>query len=443
MLVVVLAAMLIRALDAVTGHAPGLPNAWGLAACYGLLAVLTGACARPPRRARLRPALRVLGSVALVSFCVRGSWTFHCACALTLWWLSAAAFVAIWRRASIHVVSLCPSLLPARRPVAFIGNSDAACRMFHRIAADPFSRLNVLGFFDDRADRDGPLSNLLPRLGDIDSLVSFIHENELHDVYMALPWTAGPRISVLLDRMRFLPLTVRLLPDQAPPALRTRDAHQFGGVVMPTLMLPPFSAVGATIKRAIDIFGSVVLLLLLLPLFIAVAVAIKIDSAGPVFFSQARSGQYGRSFNIFKFRSLHVATADRAAETLVERGDTRVTRVGRTLRKYSVDELPQIVNVLLGDMSLVGPRPHATRAKADGRIYAEIIPEYMMRYRVKPGMTGWAQVNGWRGNTDTEEKLRKRVEFDFTYISQWSPVRDFEILLRTIPSVLMPTPDNL
>ena len=161
-----------------------------------------------------------------------------------------------------------------------------------------------------------------------------------------------------------------------------------------------------------------------------------------MFFRQSRSGQYGRAFQIYKFRSLHVAQADGAAETLVTRGDNRVTRVGRYLRKYSIDELPQILNVVFGDMSLVGPRPHAPRAKADGRIYAEVMPDYMLRYRVKPGMTGWAQVNGWRGNTDTEEKLRKRVEFDFAYIRGWSITRDFIILLKTIPSVISPPPEN-
>jgi lipopolysaccharide/colanic/teichoic acid biosynthesis glycosyltransferase len=116
--------------------------------------------------------------------------------------------------------------------------------------------------------------------------------------------------------------------------------------------------------------------------------------------------------------------------------------VGRILRKYSNDELPQILNVVVGDMSLVGPRPHAPRAKADGRIYAEVIPDYMLRYRVKPGMTGWAQVNGWRGNTDTEEKLRRRVELDFNYIRRWSFMLDLQILMRTVPSVVAPPPDN-
>ena len=147
-------------------------------------------------------------------------------------------------------------------------------------------------------------------------------------------------------------------------------------------------------------------------------------------FRQPRRGQFGRLFSIYKFRSLHTAKADANADTLVTKGDSRVTRVGRFIRKYSIDELPQIINVLKGDMSLVGPRPHAIMAKADGKLYGDVVPNYSLRYRVKPGMTGWAQVNGWRGETDTEEKLRKRVEFDFYYISHWSWRLDLKILLR-------------
>jgi polysaccharide biosynthesis protein PslA len=212
---------------------------------------------------------------------------------------------------------------------------------------------------------------------------------------------------------------------------------------MPTLMVPPFSLAGAFAKRTLDLIVALGLLIPLTPLFLLTALAIRLDSPGPVFFLQKRTGQFGRSFDIYKFRSLHVANADRGAESLVSKGDARVTRVGKYLRKYSIDELPQLINVLVGDMSLVGPRPHAPRAKADRRIYAEVMPDYMLRYRVKPGMTGWAQVNGWRGNTDTEEKLRKRVEFDFEYIKTWSFRRDLKILAMTVPSALFPPQDNV
>ncbi len=363
--------------------------------------------------------------------------------ALALWFVVAASGIAAVQIANGRLKENVLAALPVPRTVAFLGNSEMAAKMLTQLRSTRHSQLRVIGFFDDRYNRPGPLTSVLPCLGPIDSLVSFIQDSELSEVYMALPWSAGPRISELIDRLRFLPLTVRLIPDHVPPVLPGQGEGQLHGVVMPTLMIPPFSSSGAFLKRAVDVCAAILLMVPLVPLFIVVAVCIRLDSRGPVFFRQVRSGQFGRPFRIFKFRSLHVAQADTAAETLVTAGDRRVTRVGQILRKYSIDELPQVFNVLIGQMSLVGPRPHAPRAKADGRIYAEVIPEYMLRYRVKPGMTGWAQVNGWRGNTDTEEQLRKRVEYDFQYIGKWSFRRDIEIMVRTIPAMLLPPAQNV
>jgi len=419
-----------------------LPQPAALAAAYMLLIVASGAAAQPPRRKRQGEALRVLLTVFAIGLLV-GRDILHTLPGLGLWFVLAASGIVLWRRLAMRIAQRLPVLAPPTRPMAFIGSSEAAARLLLQIEANPHARLRPVGFFDDRVGRIGPLHDKLPYLGTIDQLVSYIHDHELHDVFVALPWSAGERISALIERLRFLPLTVRLIPDQAPPALRQRNLHQMEGVVMPTLMLPPSSPGNAVAKRALDLLGCILLLIPVTLLFLLVAIAIRLDSRGNVFFLQPRFGQYGRSFNIFKFRTLHVTFADTAAETLVRRGDTRVTRIGRYLRKYSIDELPQIINVLLGEMSLVGPRPHAPRSKADGRIYAEVLPDYMLRYRVKPGMTGLAQVNGWRGNTDTEEKLRKRVEFDFDYIRNSSVLRDLVIIARTIPSVLLPPLDNV
>jgi polysaccharide biosynthesis protein PslA len=419
----------------------GMANPIAMAAAYLGVTLLAGTLVDLPDKREQGAAIRALGVLFVVGTTLLAP-SLAAVVASLLWFVVALGGVMIIRNVAVRVAERSLTLSPRPRPVAFIGNSEAAARMLRQIEADPHHRATPVGFFDDRISRPGPLNGKLPCLGHIDELASYLTDHELHDVYMALPWSAGERISELIHRLRFLPLTVRLLPDQTPPALRPYEAEQLGGVVLPTLMLPPFSAVGAILKRGCDLAICALLAIPLGFLFAVVAIVIKIDSRGPVFFRQARSGQYGRSFDIYKFRSLHVAQTDSAAETLVSRGDKRVTRVGWYLRKYSIDELPQILNVVLGQMSLVGPRPHAPRAKADGRIYAEVMPDYMLRYRVKPGMTGWAQVNGWRGNTDTEEKLRKRVEFDFAYIRSWSMRRDFEILLRTIPSVLAPPPGN-
>ena len=332
-------------------------------------------------------------------------------------------------------------LRPARS-IAFIGNSLAAARMVAQLEAEDGDAIDLIGFFDDRNSRTGPLSGRIPRLGGVEDVVDYLQEHALSEVFVALPWSASERMAQLLDRLRFLPLTVRLIPDHVPPSILGPKDRRIDDVVMPTLMVPPFSGSGGFLKRLIDLSVSCVLIYQLDQKLKKIGIIIRLNSSGPVFFRQARSGQFGRSFMIFKFRTLHAQKADAAAETLVTRGDSRVTGVGRFLRKYSVDELPQIINVLLGDMSLVGPRPHAPRAKANGRIYAEVLPDYALRYRVKPGMTGWAQVNGWRGNTDTEDQLRRRVEFDFDYIGQWSVWRDLTILVRTVPSMLMPPANN-
>lgn len=419
-----------------------LPDKAAVALVYAILLVLGNALVKPPHLRRRAAAIRALLFTFFLSLLLRGN-ILQSLPGMTLWFLLSGAAVSIWRWQAMKFVEAIPGFTWPTRPAAFIGNSEAAERMLEQITANPQRRISIIGFFDDRHDRGGPLDGKVPYLGTIDELVSYIHDHELQDVYMALPWSAGERISALIDRMRFLPLTVHLIPDQQPPALRLRQSNAIEGVVMPTLMLPPFSWLGGLLKRGVDIVGALLLLIPLTPLFLLVAAAIKLDDPGPVFFFQRRIGQFGRSFNIFKFRTLTVAQGDAGAETLVSKGDKRVTRVGRFLRKYSIDELPQIINVLLGDMSLIGPRPHAPRAKADQRIYAEVMPDYMLRYRVKPGMTGWAQVNGWRGNTDTEEKLRKRVEFDFDYITHWSLLKDFKILAMTVPSALFPPKDNV
>lgn len=367
----------------------------------------------------------------------------HASPIIGYWFAGASLVVVLCRRAEQAIMQHFGGVSRMRRRAAFIGNNHVASEILQTIRASSHQDIEPIGFFDDRTSRRGPLDDMLPHLGNINDLVAFVHENELDEVYVALPWSANERITYLINQLRFLPLTVRLLPDHLPPALSKGAPVQIGSVVASTLMLPPTTLTGRIMKRCFDVVISSLLLIVLIPIFTITALLIKIDSRGPVFFIQPRSGQYGRIFNILKFRSMYTARLDTAAETLVSHGDIRVTRVGRVIRKYSIDEIPQILNVFLGDMSLVGPRPHAQRAKAAGRVYTEILDDYMHRYRVKPGITGWAQVNGWRGNTDTEEKLRKRVEFDFYYITHWSLRLDFEILLKTFRSVVSPPQDNV
>jgi exopolysaccharide biosynthesis polyprenyl glycosylphosphotransferase len=184
-------------------------------------------------------------------------------------------------------------------------------------------------------------------------------------------------------------------------------------------------------KRAFDIVFSLLGIVVFSPVMIATAIAIKLDSRGPVFFKQKRHGFNNEEIDVYKFRSMYADQCDPTAVKAVTKGDPRVTRVGRIIRKTSIDELPQFFNSLLGSLSLVGPRPHAVAAKTHNRLYTEVVAGYFARHKVKPGVTGWAQINGWRGEMDTDEKIRKRTEFDLYYIENWSLLFDLKILFLT------------
>jgi polysaccharide biosynthesis protein PslA len=234
----------------------------------------------------------------------------------------------------------------------------------------------------------------------------------------------GPRLldEALFDRLRRLPWPITLAWG------RPAEEGSFG---FTTLVEAPLSDTERFIKRACDLLGASALLLVLLPLLAVLALLIKLDSPGPVFFRQQRRGFDNEIFEVLKFRTMRVHMCDPSAARLTSRNDPRVTRVGAFLRRSSLDELPQLLNVIQGTMSLVGPRPHPLQAKAGERLYEEVVTDFSRRYRVKPGITGWAQVNGLRGNTDSEDKLIRRFEYDMEYIRHWSIWLDLKILMRT------------
>jgi exopolysaccharide biosynthesis polyprenyl glycosylphosphotransferase len=219
--------------------------------------------------------------------------------------------------------------------------------------------------------------------------------------------------------------------------LRPRAYSYIGSVPVLDLFDKPIADWDLVLKWIFDKVCGWLLLILLSPLMLLTALAIKLDSKGPVLFRQRRFGFNNELVEVLKFRSMYVDQSDQGAAKLVTQDDPRVTRVGRFIRKTSIDELPQLLNVvLLGNLSLVGPRPHALQAKAADRFYDQVVDGYFARHRVKPGITGWAQIHGWRGETDTQEKIQKRVEHDLHYIENWSLLLDFLILLRTPLSLL-------
>ena len=199
---------------------------------------------------------------------------------------------------------------------------------------------------------------------------------------------------------------------------------------------PPPANIERFTKRIFDLVGASALLILALPAFVLIALLIKLDSRGPIFFRQQRRGLHNEVFEMLKFRSMREEVCDPLAQRLTSRDDPRVTRIGRFLRRWSLDELPQLLNVLQGTMSLVGPRPHPLRAKAGERLYEDVVADFALRYRVRPGITGWAQVNGLRGNTDSEDKLVWRFAYDMEYVQRWSLWFDLRIVLQT-PRVIV------
>ena len=260
----------------------------------------------------------------------------------------------------------------------------------------------------------------------VDEAIQFVRSNSVDCILLALPWSDENRRKLICERLQALPIPVLLLPDQQVESIFSR-CRELGREFTVEIQRPPLSAGELALKRALDIVLASTLLVGLTPLFAAVGLLIKMESPGPVIFRQDRKGFSGRKFTIFKFRTMNVLENGRVI-TQARKNDVRVTRVGRILRATSIDELPQLINVLLGQMSLVGPRPHAI-AHDDG--YTELIANYAFRQHVKPGLTGWAQVNGFRGETSRLELMERRVDCDLWYIRNWSLWLDLRIISLT------------
>jgi Undecaprenyl-phosphate glucose phosphotransferase len=248
---------------------------------------------------------------------------------------------------------------------------------------------------------------------------------------VALPITAEARLVELLRRLWVLPVDIRLSAGTTKLRFRPRLYSFIGSVPFLDLFDKPIADWDALTKRMFDLAVASIALVILSPVLLATAIAIRLDSPGPIFFRQRRYGFNNEVVDVLKFRSMYHHMADPTASKVVTKGDPRVTPVGRFIRKTSIDELPQLINVLTGKLSLVGPRPHAVNAHTQNQLWEQVVDGYFARHRVKPGITGWAQINGWRGEVDTEEKIRHRVEHDLFYIENWSVLFDLYILLLT------------
>lgn len=320
----------------------------------------------------------------------------------------------------------------ARRTV-IVGGGPSAEELIETLQRDRHGDVEVIGVFDDRGDDRSPnMVAGVPKLGTVDDLVEFARRTRIDLLLVSIPVTAEERVLQMVRKLWVLPVDVRLSAHTSRLRLRPRSYSYVGTVPVLDIYDKPITDWDVVQKWLFDRVVGGLLLLLLSPVMLAVALAVKLDSRGPVFFRQRRYGFNNELIEVFKFRSMYVDQSDITAARLVTKDDPRVTRVGRFIRKTSLDELPQLINVaLLGTLSLVGPRPHAMHAKAENRLYAEVVDGYFARHRVKPGITGWAQINGWRGETDTSEKIQRRVECDLFYIENWSVMFDMLILART------------
>lgn len=297
----------------------------------------------------------------------------------------------------------------------------------------------ICGVFDARRDLRSPdVVAGHHKIGDLVDLVEFVRMAQIDMVIVAVPGLTPRRLMELMAALSAVPVEIRSLQIPGLPVPDGAPRSRIGNVDLVELSRPPIGGFRAVQKRVFDLVTASVSLVLLSPVMLGVAIAVRLDSRGPVLFRQIRHGFNNQPVAVLKFRSMYTDQCDPTAVRAVRRDDDRVTRVGRFIRRTSLDELPQLFNVLSGQLSMVGPRPHATAARTGDILYDEVSDAYSARHRVKPGITGWAQINGWRGELNSEEKIKARVEHDLHYIEHWSLWLDLKILAKTPKALIRP-----
>jgi putative colanic acid biosynthesis UDP-glucose lipid carrier transferase len=352
--------------------------------------------------------------------------------AVVLAWFAATPFALLLSHLAARKLGSDPAHDSEMRSVVIIGANDASLKFAATIGRNPNLFMQVRGFFDDRTDDRWPVEMREPMLGRMADIASYVREHSIKMIFISQPISAQPRIRKLLDELQDTTASVYFLPDIYVFDLMQARFDNVGGMPVIAICESPFTGFNSMIKRGSDIILGASIQVLLLPIMLVIAIAVKATSKGPVIFRQRRYGLYGEEIIVYKFRSMTVAE-DGAKVVQATKNDQRVTKIGAFLRRSSLDELPQFINVLQGRMSIVGPRPHAV---AHNEQYRKLIKGYMLRHKVKPGITGWAQVNGLRGETETLDKMEARVEYDLDYLRNWSLWLDIQIILRTVKVVL-------
>jgi putative colanic acid biosynthesis UDP-glucose lipid carrier transferase len=347
----------------------------------------------------------------------------------SVWFLLAPTLITVVRYATRAVQGELHKRGVATRTVHIVGATKMGAMLAQRVLEDPTSGMRVEGYFDDRdperLENMGALGTPQGRLSD---LLELARKGQVDIVYIALPLRAESRISEIVRKLADSTASVYVVADFLVFDLVHAHWSNVQGLPVVSVFESPFYGVNGWLKRVEDlVLGSLILTLIAVPMAL-IALGVRLSSPGPAFFRQRRYGLNGEEIRVLKFRTMTVVE-DGAAVTQAKRGDQRVTRFGAFLRRTSLDELPQFINVLMGEMSIVGPRPHAV---SHNEMYRRMIHGYMLRHKVKPGITGWAQVNGWRGETDTVEKMEQRVNHDLHYIQNWGLLFDLKIIFKTI-----------
>lgn len=369
----------------------------------------------------------LIGILALCAYATRSLGYFEEEALFTWIFLTPVLqWGAVW--IGQRVVRFTASRPDARRSAIVVGAGSLGVKVARALSDAEDHGIDFVGYFDDRTDDRVHESASKQRLGGLKDVAEYIRQHGVREVFITLPLGSQPRIVELLEQVQGTTASLYFVPDVFGISIIQGRLQDMNGVPVVGICETPFTGTNELVKRVSDIVIATVIIVLISPVLLALALGVKLSSPGPVIFKQKRNGLDGEEIVVWKFRSM-TAQENGPVVRQATKNDPRVTRFGAFLRRTSLDELPQFFNVLQGRMSIVGPRPHAV---AHNEEYRRIIKAYMVRHKVKPGITGWAQVNGHRGETDTIEKMQARVEYDLEYLRNWSLGLDLQIIVRTI-----------
>lgn len=371
--------------------------------------------------------LWIAGILVLVGFATNYIYRFPTSLIINWLWIAPVAQIAgnlMLRRTTAKLLKMQG---PAQQ-VVIVGMNNQGVSLADNIGDGGYSGMEMRGFFDDRSEVRRHQQDKYKILGKIDQLAEYVKKYRIQNIYLSLPMIARPRILQILDDLKDTTASIYFVPDMFITDLIQGRSDSVCGVNVISVCDTPFRGLNGILKRASDVLLTLIILILVSPIMVFIAIMVKIGSSGPIIFKQRRYGLDGEQILVYKFRSMAVVE-DGGIIQQAKKNDQRITKFGALLRKTSLDELPQFFNVLQGRMSIVGPRPHAV---AHNEMYRTLIKGYMVRHKVKPGITGWAQVNGYRGETDTLDKMQARIDYDLDYLRNWSLQLDLFIILKTV-----------